>query len=425
MPDLLPDAAARWRRMEARLAAVCDGWGYSHIRLPLVERTELFRRSVGDTSDIVGKEMYQVRGGTGKDDLSLRPEGTAGCVRAAVEHRLLDGPCRLWYLGQMFRHERPQKGRLRQFHQMGVETFGMAGPDIDAEVVALAAALWDALGLAGRLRLQINSIGDAGCRARYRQRLVEYLTPLAADLDEDSQRRLESNPLRILDSKDPRTIEILSAAPRLDDCLGDDARRHFADFRAALDALGLEYRVNRRLVRGLDYYNRTVFEWQADDGLGSQNALCAGGRYDGLARQLGGADCPALGFALGLERLMLMLDQSPADNRDAAADCYLIATEQEAQTELMALAMRLRRQLPHLRIVQHCGGGKLKAAMRRADRSGARLALILGASERAAGQISAKDMRTGHGGDQTQLDSGTGLAGRIQSMLGNGAGGMA
>ncbi|MTW20621.1 histidine--tRNA ligase [Allochromatium palmeri] len=389
MNDILPERIALWQHIEQTARAVLAGYGYNEIRTPLVEVTELFKRSIGEVTDIVEKEMYSFADRHG-DSLSLRPEGTASCVRAAIEHGLLVQPQRLWYQGPMFRYERPQRGRYRQFHQIGVEAFGLTGPDIDIEVILLTARLWRRLGLTG-FRLEINTLGDSDERQVYRERLVAYLQARADQLDADSQRRLTTNPLRILDSKHPETQRLLTDAPSLMDVLGEETRSHFERLRAGLDAAGIDYQVNPRLVRGLDYYNRTVFEWITED-LGAQGTVCAGGRYDGLVEQLGGRSTPAVGFAMGLERLVEILEQSgfaPAPRLDA----YLVAVGERAEAAAPALAEQLREALPSLRLQAHCGGGSFKSQFKKADKSGARFALILGDEELERGVVGVKDLR--------------------------------
>ena len=387
MHDLLPDESARWQQLEDRARAVLERYGYQEMRTPLVEQSELFKRSIGAVTDIVEKEMYSFedRGG---DQLSLRPEGTASCVRAAIEHGLLDQPRRIWYRGPMFRRERPQRGRYRQFHQIGVEVFGLAGPDIDLEVILLTHRLWQALGL-GNLRLEINSLGDSAERAVYREQLVAYLRAHQDQLDEDSRRRLETNPLRVLDSKNPDLQALIAAAPSLSEALGGDSRAHFEALCAGLEHAGIAYQINPRLVRGLDYYNRTVFEW-ITDALGAQGTVCAGGRYDGLVEQLGGRATPAIGFALGLERLLELSDSEPPAHLDA----YLIAAGEQASAAAMPIAEQIRDALPELRLICHCGGGSFKSQFKRADRSGARVALVLGDDELAQRRIGIKPLRT-------------------------------
>lgn len=390
MNDVLPEQTPLWQWLEQRARAVLSAYGYREIRVPIVERTELFARGIGEVTDIVEKEMYtfEDRGG---DSLTLRPEGTAGCVRAAEEHGLLYNQTqRLWYTGPMFRYERPQAGRYRQFHQIGAETFGMEGPDIDAEVILLTARLWKALGLADIVTLELNTLGDPDDRARYRDALVAFLREHRERLDEDSKNRLERNPLRVLDSKDPGTREVLQDAPRLADHLGDAARDHFEQLKALLDAAGIEYVINPNLVRGLDYYGRTVFEWTTD-ALGAQGTVCAGGRYDGLVQQLGGKPTPAVGFGMGLERLVLLLEKQGQELPGPVA-IYITAMG-NVQPQALALAERLRDALPGVGIQCHCGGGGFKSQMKKADRSGARYALILGEDEVAAKQVAVKPLR--------------------------------
>jgi len=407
MHDILPAQITAWHHIEDQARAVLDAYGYSELRTPLVEVTELFKRSIGEVTDIVEKEMYSFedRGG---DNVSLRPEGTASCVRAAIEHGLLDQPRRLWYRGPMFRRERPQRGRYRQFHQIGVEVFGLDGPDIDLEVILLTRRLWQAIGLTG-LRLEINSLGDPDERAHYRAALVEYLSAHEERLDEDSRKRLATNPLRVLDSKNPDLAEIIAAAPSLLDHLGEDSRAHFDALRAGLDRAGVACEINPRLVRGLDYYNRSVFEWITDD-LGAQGTVCAGGRYDGLVAQLGGRPTPAVGFALGMERLIELVDSPAPENPDV----YLVAVGERAGAEAMHLAETLRDRLPALRLICHCGGGSFKSQFKRADRSGARIALVLGDDELARGQAGLKPLRGGGEQEQIPIDD---LAQRLMALI--------
>ncbi|MAL32551.1 MAG: histidine--tRNA ligase [Marinobacter sp.] len=394
MNDILPDQTPVWQYVESTVRQVLGQYGYQEIRMPVVEHTELFKRSIGEVTDIVEKEMYTFEDRNG-DSLTLRPEGTAGCVRAAEEHGLLFNQTRrLWYTGPMFRHERPQKGRYRQFHQIGVECFGMAGPDIDAELLILTARLWSALGLSDHARLEINSIGTSDSRKVYRQALVAYLEQYQGKLDDDSKRRLTTNPLRILDSKDPATREILQGAPSLDDYLDDESRQHFEQLKAMLDAAGVAYTVNPALVRGLDYYGKTVFEWITDS-LGAQGTICAGGRYDGLVEQLGGKPTVAVGFAMGLERLILLLEtlELVPEHVNNQADVYVTAMGDQAVAPAMALAETLRNELPGRIVVSHCGGGSFKSQMKKADRSGARFAVILGENEIAQGTAGLKPLR--------------------------------
>lgn len=390
MNDVLPEQTPLWQWLEQRARTVLAAYGYREIRMPIVERTELFARGIGEVTDIVEKEMYTFEDRSG-DSLTLRPEGTAGCVRAAEEHGLLYNQTpRLWYTGPMFRHERPQAGRYRQFHQIGVETFGMEGPDIDAEVILLTARLWKDLGLADQVTLELNTLGDPDDRARYRDALVAFLREHRERLDEDSKNRLERNPLRVLDSKDPGTREVLQDAPRLADHLGDAARDHFEQLKALLEAAGVDYVINPNLVRGLDYYGRTVFEWTTD-ALGAQGTVCAGGRYDGLVQQLGGKPTPAVGFGMGLERLVLLLEKQGQELPGPVA-IYITAMG-DVQAQALTLAERLRDALPGVGIQCHCGGGGFKSQMKKADRSGARYALILGEDEVAAGQVTVKPLR--------------------------------
>lgn len=392
MNDILPDETSRWQFLEANIRRLLAAYGYSEIRLPVVEKTELFKRSIGEVTDIVEKEMYTFEDRNG-DSLTLRPEGTAGCVRAAIENGLLHNQVhRLWYMGPMFRHERPQKGRYRQFHQVGVEVFGMDGPDIDAELILMTDRLWKQLGLADDVRLQINSLGTSASRAVYREQLVEYFTAHKAQLDEDSVRRLETNPLRILDSKNPAMQALNEAAPKLIDYLDDESRAHFDSLLAILDATGLKYEINPRLVRGLDYYGKTVFEWVTDK-LGAQGTICAGGRFDALVEQLGSKPVPAVGFAMGLERLSSLLDEAIIPQQDYCPHAYLVLVGEAAQALGMPLAEQLRSHLPTLRLQVHCGGGSFKSQLKRADKSGAPLALIVGEEEAEKDVIAVKHLR--------------------------------
>jgi histidyl-tRNA synthetase len=392
MRDVLPPQTATWRFLEARVSAVLDSYGYAEIRMPILEMTELFKRSIGEVTDIVEKEMYTFDDRNG-DSLTLRPEGTAGCVRAAMENGLLHNQTqRLWYQGPMFRHERPQKGRYRQFHQIGVETFGMPGPDIDAELILMTARIWQALGIPG-LELQLNSLGTAAERTAYREQLVRYFESRRDALDEDSQRRLLTNPLRILDSKNPAMRALIDEAPALDHCLGSESRAHLDFIRDVLAGAGVEHVLNPRLVRGLDYYSRTVFEWVTDR-LGAQGTVCAGGRYDGLVEQLGGKPVPAVGFAMGLERLIAILEEVDPEAGQVAADVYLVLLGDAAVAAGLALAETVRTALPACRLVSHCGGGGMKAQFKRADRSGARYALVMGDSELEQDAVVLKPLRS-------------------------------
>lgn len=392
MNDILPDATPTWRYLEECIENLLAGYGYHEVRLPLLEKTELFKRSIGEVTDIVEKEMYTFDDRNG-DSLTLRPEGTAGCVRAAIENGLLHNQIhRLWYKGPMFRHERPQKGRYRQFHQVGVEVFGLEGPDIDAELIMLTARLWQVLGLKDAVRLELNSLGSPESRAAYRERLVEYFTAHQGQLDEDSQRRLHSNPLRILDSKNPQMAELIANAPKLTEHLDADSQAHFEQLRASLDAVGIEYTLNPCLVRGLDYYGKTVFEWVTER-LGAQGTVCAGGRFDGLVTQLGGKPTPAVGFAMGLERLAALLAEESVPMHRYRPHAYLVRVGEGVQEAGVVLGERLRDALPQLRLEIHCGGGSFKSQMKRADKSGARLALLLGEEEVAEQTVSIKFLR--------------------------------
>jgi histidyl-tRNA synthetase len=390
MNDLLPEVLSLWQRIEQSAVTVLSAYGYREIRFPIIEKTELYKRSIGEVTDIVEKEMYTFEDRNG-DSLTLRPEGTAGCVRAGIENGLLHNQVqRLWYAGPMFRHERPQKGRYRQFHQIGVEAFGIGTPDIDAELILLTARLWRELGIQG-LELQINSLGTPAARAQYRQVLVEYLRAHIETLDEDSRRRLETNPLRVLDSKNPAMQALIAAAPNLHEHLDEESRRHLEQLCAMLQAAAIPYRVNPRLVRGLDYYTRTVFEWVTTH-LGAQGTVCAGGRYDGLVEQLGGQSTPAAGFALGLERLAELAAVQQVTGADRSPQVY-VAPLGEGQVVQQALLLAEQLRDTGLRVELHCGGGSLKSQLKRADRSGARYALLLGESELAAAQVSVKNLR--------------------------------
>lgn len=392
MHDILPANSPYWQFLESTVKQLLQGYGYAEIRMPIVEKTELFCRSIGEVTDIVEKEMYTFEDKNG-DSLTLRPEATASCVRACLENGLLNQAQKLWYAGPMFRHERPQKGRYRQFYQIGVETFGITGPDIDAELIFLTARMWQNLGLKD-ITLEINSLGSAESRKAYREVLQNYLREHESELDEDSKRRLESNPLRVLDSKNPDMQAMIEAAPKLIDHLDDESREHYKQLKALLDAAGIVYRENTRLVRGLDYYTKTVFEWVTDK-LGAQGTVCAGGRFDGLVEQLGGKPTPAAGFAMGLERLIALLEEAgiepPADNPHA----YLVMAGDLAQKAGITLAEQLRNVLPGLRLVVNSGGGSFKSQFKRADKSGAAFALVIGDDELAAAEVTVKDLRGG------------------------------
>ncbi|MAS09006.1 histidine--tRNA ligase [Salinisphaera sp.] len=412
MNDILPADNAAWATLERVAARVFAGYGYEQIRLPIMERTGLFKRAVGEVTDIVEKEMYtfEDRGG---ESLSLRPEGTAGAVRAGIEHGMLHNATqRLWYTGPMFRYERPQKGRYRQFHQFGVEAFGQTGPDVDIEQIAMAARLFAALGVTG-MRLEINTLGTPNERADYRDALHRYFSAHPESLDDDSKHRLDRNPLRILDTKNPAMAELVAQAPTLREYLGEESSAHFDGLCRGLDALGIAYTINPRLVRGLDYYTRTVFEWITAD-LGAQDAVCSGGRFDGLVEQLGGSATPAMGFALGVERLIaLMLDQNvPLD--DLTPQVYLVHTGDTASARVPALAEALRDALPDLRLRVHVGGGSMKSQFKRADKSGAQLALVFGDDEAAADEIQIKPLTDRRPQEQVAIDE---AAARIAALL--------
>ncbi len=392
MNDILPDVTPYWQAVEQTLKAVLSGYGYQEIRFPIVEKTELFSRSIGEVTDIVEKEMYAFTDRNG-DSLALRPEGTAGCLRAAMQNGMLNQTQRLWYMGPMFRHERPQKGRYRQFHQLGVEAYGFSGPDIDAEMIMMTARLWKQLGLTG-LTLQINSLGSTEARSAYRDILIAYFESHQNELDEDSQRRLHSNPLRILDSKNPAMQALNEAAPKLLDYLDDESKQDFELLCKQLDDVGLAYEINPRLVRGLDYYGKTVFEWVTDH-LGSQGTVCAGGRYDGLVAQLGGRSATAIGFAIGLERLVSLLEAMNVLPEISSVDAYFVAVGDRAAKQSLILAEQLRDAIPTLKLITHCGGGSFKNQFKRADRSGARWTLILGDDEIDQHVVGVKTMATG------------------------------
>ena len=389
---MLPDQAPLWQYAERVIREVLGSYGYSEIRLPIVEKTELFKRSIGEVTDIVEKEMYTFDDRNG-DSLTLRPEGTAGCLRACLEHGLIQNQAqRLWYYGPMYRHERPQKGRYRQFYQLGVETYGMSGPDIDAELILIMHRLWQKLGVRDKVKLQLNSLGTLPERAHYRDNLVAYFREHLEQLDADSLRRLETNPLRILDTKNPEMKSVVDAAPNLMDYLGDDSRHHFQTLTATLDDLGVVYETNTRLVRGLDYYGKTVFEWVTDE-LGSQGTVCAGGRYDSLIEQLGGKDNYAVGFAMGMERLLALMETLGQVPVAKPVDVYMIRVGEKAEREGLRLAETIRNEIPALKLQLHCGGGSFKSQFKKADKSGAEFAVILGEDEVNAGTIALKHLR--------------------------------
>ncbi|MDL0439647.1 histidine--tRNA ligase [Stutzerimonas frequens] len=395
MNDILPAQTPIWRYLEGTFAQLLDSYGYSEIRLPILEFTDLFARGIGEGTDVVDKEMYTFLD-RNEESLTLRPEGTAGCVRAVLEHGMTGGGQvqKLWYTGPMFRYEKPQKGRYRQFHQIGVEVFNQPGPDIDAELIVLTARLWKQLGLADAVTLQLNSLGSSEARARYRDALVVYLQQRFEQLDEDSQRRLTTNPLRILDSKNAQTQALLADAPTLHDYLDEESRMHFEGLKARLDAVGIAYEINPKLVRGLDYYGRTVFEWVTDK-LGAQGTVCAGGRYDGLVSQFGGKPTPGVGFAMGVERLVLLLEtlELVPDALNPTPHAYICAFGEAAELAALALAERLRDELPGLRLLVNAGGGSFKSQFKKADKSGARYALILGDDELAGRVVGCKPLR--------------------------------
>ncbi|MHB0929599.1 MAG: histidine--tRNA ligase [Burkholderiales bacterium] len=399
MNDILPAQAHLWEFFEDTVRDWLRSYGYAQIRMPIVEPTSLFKRAIGEVTDIVEKEMYTFVDELNGESLTLRPEGTAGCVRAVLQHNLLySAPQRLFYLGQMFRHERPQKGRYRQFHQVGVESLGYGGPDMDAEHIVMTARLWKQLGLDG-LSLQINTLGSSEDRTRYRSRLIQYLERHREALDEDARRRLHSNPLRVLDSKNPAMAEILAGAPRLLDDLDEAALTHFEKLQTILQLAGVEYTINTRLVRGLDYYNFTVFEWVTDR-LGAQGTVCAGGRYDGLVEQLGGKPAPACGFAMGVERLLALMEEQQVMPEQKASGVYLVHVGTEADKWAFHAAESLRDA--GVRVIFHCGGGSFKSQMKKADQSGARYAVIIGDDEAAAGVLSVKPLR--EAGDQVEVE---------------------
>lgn len=392
MHDILPEQAPYWQWLEIQIRQVLAAYGYQEIRLPIVEKTELFKRSIGEVTDIVEKEMYTFDDRNG-DSLTLRPEGTAGCLRACLEHGLLHNQShRLWYYGPMFRHERPQKGRYRQFYQLGVETYGMAGADIDVELIALTDRLWRNIGIREQVELQINSLGTTEERAAYRIVLQDYFKQHLAALDEDSIRRLDSNPLRILDSKNPAMAELLQQAPVLLDHLGSDSLAHFQTLTTTLDALGIKYQLNTKLVRGLDYYGKTVFEW-VTTALGAQGTICAGGRYDGLVEQLGGKENYAIGFAMGIERILALVEQFVAVELPPLVDVFIIRVGAVAEKAGLVLAEKIRDQIPRLKLQVNCGGGSFKSQFKKADKSGAAFALILGEDEVAQGLVALKPLR--------------------------------
>ncbi|VTU08845.1 histidyl-tRNA synthetase [Actinobacillus porcinus] len=394
MNDTSPTETPLWQWVEGKVRSVLVNYGYSEVRMPIVESTPLFARAIGEVTDVVSKEMYTFW--DNDEQLTLRPEGTAGCVRAAIENGWsYNNEQRLWYMGPMFRHERPQKGRYRQFHQAGVEIFGISNPEIDAELIILTARLWKELGIDKDVTLQLNSIGSLEARANYRSALVAFLQNHTALLSEEEKERLVKNPLRILDTKNPELQKVLDNAPKLLDYLDDESREHFAQLCALLDAVGVAYEINPKLVRGLDYYNKTVFEW-VTTALGAQGTVCGGGRYDGLVEQLGGHATPGVGFAMGLERLVLLVQEVNKDIAlPSAVDIYLVFAGEGTTVSAFQLAEKLRSELPHLRVMTHCSGGNFKKQFKRADKSGAKFALVIGESEVQNNQVVVKDLLGG------------------------------
>ena len=391
MKDILPDESPLWQKVETTLKQIMASYGYAEMRMPAVEYTSLFVRSIGEVTDVVEKEMYTFD--DNGDSLSLRPEGTAGCVRACIEHGLIHNQeRRVWYTGSMFRHEKPQKGRYREFHQFGAEIFGISSAEIDAEIILLTNRIWKKFGIGDHVVLQLNSLGSSEERASYREALVAFLEQHKESLDEDCQRRMYTNPLRVLDTKNEEVLEILQNAPKLTDYFGEETRNHFDRLRAILDANGVKYEINPRLVRGLDYYNHTVFEWVTDL-LGAQGTICGGGRYDGLVEQLGAQPTPAVGFAIGLERFILLLQSINAVEVENPVDVYFCAVGDEAVRQSMVIAEQLRDQISGIRILTNCSGGNFKKQFKRADKSGALFALVLADDELAKNEIGIKNLR--------------------------------
>jgi histidyl-tRNA synthetase len=392
MHDTLPVSSKTWHFLESTISDTFNSYGYQQIRLPILEKTDLFKRSIGESTDIVSKEMYTFEDRNG-DLLTLRPEGTAGCVRAVIEHGLFHNSSqRLWYTGPMFRHERPQKGRLRQFHQFGVEAFGLAGPDIDAEIIIMCARIWKKLQL-NNIKLEINTLGSSQARIAYRNQLVEYFSDHKDQLDDDSQNRLEKNPLRILDSKNPDLQNLISLAPSMSDSLDQASHEHFDNLKQLLESANVDYEINTRLVRGLDYYNSTVFEWITSE-LGAQGTVCGGGRYDGMVEHFGGPATHAIGFGMGIERLVSLIENDQnTDELVNKADIYFVVAGDAAKSSAISLAEKLRDELPQIRLIMHCGGGSFKSQFKKADKSGAKIALILGDSELENQKIGVKHLR--------------------------------
>ncbi|RQO76034.1 histidine--tRNA ligase [Aquitalea sp. FJL05] len=402
MNDVLPAESYQWEYFEGVLRKLLADYGYQNIRTPIVETTPLFVRAIGEVTDVVEKEMYTFIDSLNGDSLTLRPEGTAGTLRAVVEHTLLYNTTqKLWYMGPMFRHEKPQKGRYRQFHQMGIEALGFAGPDIDAEIIAMTADLWQRLGLSQYVRLEINSLGNAEERGQHRQALIAYLEQFVDILDEDGKRRLYTNPLRVLDTKNPALQDMADKAPRLSDYLGEASRAHYEGWKSMIASLGIEFVENPRLVRGLDYYNQSVFEWVTTE-LGAQGTVCAGGRYDGLIEQLGGKPAPGIGFGMGLERVLLLLQDKGLLPAARSVDVYIVQQGAGAAMYAMKLAQQMR--TAGLSVIQHLGEGSFKSQMKKADGSGAEFAVIIGENEMAAGQAVVKPMRADAAQQTVTLD---------------------
>ncbi|MGF1844394.1 histidine--tRNA ligase [Vibrio clamense] len=412
MNDCLPTQSPLWQKVEGAVKNVISAYGYNEVRMPIVEMTHLFSRAIGEVTDVVEKEMYTFEDRNG-DSLTLRPEGTAGCVRSGIENGLLyNQEQRLWYMGPMFRHERPQKGRYRQFHQCGVEVFGLNGPDVDAELIMMTARLWRELGIEKHVRLELNSIGSQEDRANYRTALIAFLEQHMDVLDEDCKRRMHTNPLRVLDTKNPAVQAILGDAPKLAEYLGEESKQHFAGLCELLDAAGIEYQVNQRLVRGLDYYNRTVFEWITES-LGAQGTVCGGGRYDGLVEQLGGKATPAVGFAMGLERLVLMMETLELTDVRRSVDAYIVTSGEGTMMAGMKLAEQLRESIPGVRVMNHFGGGNFKKQFKRADKVGAVVVMMLGESEVSDNTVVVKDLVRG----EQEIVAQTEAATKLSSLL--------
>ena len=413
MKDLLPEETPLWEKVEGILRETVESYGYSEIRMPILEKTDLFVRSIGEVTDVVEKEMYSFED-VGGDKLSLRPEGTAGCVRACNEHGIIHNQeRRLWYMGPMFRHEKPQKGRYREFHQFGIEVFGLTGPDIDAEILMLTNRIWQKFGISDHVKLELNSLGSAEERKQYRSRLVSFLEEHKDVLDEDSKRRMYTNPLRVLDSKNEAVQELLKDAPKLSDFFGEETKAHFSGLRQLLDEAGIRYEINDRLVRGLDYYNYTVFEWVTDL-LGAQSTICGGGRYDGLVEQLGGQPSPAVGCAIGLERFMLVAEAVGQQQSRGPVDVYFCSMGENARRRSFQIAEKLRTDIRGLRLMMNCGDGAYKKQFKKADKSGAKYALVLGDDELSKGIVAVKDLRNDGNQQEIALDD---LAGFLKGAL--------